>query len=137
MTGRSLLLQLTTPPTELDQRRAIARLRGVVVGPDGQQTCAVVFFLSSSARRLEPAIAEIRQAAMSVGIPRDELRLGGIPFVNATLNRESTNSLVRLAAVSGLLGMLIAWLCFRDLRLTSLVLLVGVYSAALAWRWFR
>jgi predicted RND superfamily exporter protein len=132
VTGRSLLRQLTMPPTELDRRRAIARLQGVLIGPDGQQTCALVFLRDSSARRLEPAISEIRQAAVSAGVLRDEVRLGGIPFVNATLNRESTNSLVRLASVSGLLGMLIAWLCFRDLRLTSLVLLVGIYSAALA-----
>ena len=37
---------------------------------------------------------------------------------------------MRLAGLSGLLGLLIAWLCFRDLRLTILVLAVGLYSAA-------
>ena len=58
--------------------------------------------------------------------------MGGIPVVNAALNRESTASLVRLAGLSGLLGVIIAWLCFRDLRLTSLVLATGVYSAAAA-----
>ena len=33
-----------------------------------------------------------------------ELRMGGIPVVNAALNQESTASLVRLAGLSGLLG---------------------------------
>ena len=56
--------------------------------------------------------------------------MGGIPVVNAAFNQESTASLVRLAGLSGLLGVLIAWLCFRDLRLTSLVLASGIYSAA-------
>ena len=83
-----------------------------------------------AANQLEPTMELIREAAESAGLPRREVRLGGIPVVNAALNRESTNSLVRLASLSGLLGLLIAWLCFRDLRLTTLVLTVGVYSAA-------
>ena len=82
------------------------------------------------AGRLEPTMELIRRAAELAGVPRDEVRLGGIPVVNAALNEESTRSLVRLAGVSGLLGLVIAWLCFRDLRLTMLVLAVGVYSAA-------
>ena len=79
-----------------------------------------------AADRLEPALELIRQAADAAGVPRDEVRVGGIPVVNAALNRESHASLVRLAGFSGLLGVLIAWLCFRDLRLTSLVLALGV-----------
>ena len=62
--------------------------------------------------------------------PAGEVRLGGIPVVNAALNQESTASLVRLAGLSGLLGAMIAWLCFRDWRLTFLVLATGIYSAA-------
>jgi predicted RND superfamily exporter protein len=85
---------------------------------------------SEAAERLEPTLELIREAAAAVGIPAAELRVGGIPVVNAALNRESTASLVRLAGLSGLLGMIIAWLCFRDLRLTSLVLATGIYSAA-------
>ncbi len=80
--------------------------------------------------RLEPTLDLIREAAAAAGVPAGELRVGGIPVVNAALNQESTASLVRLAGLSGLLGALIAWLCFRDLRLTSLVLASGIYSAA-------
>jgi predicted RND superfamily exporter protein len=129
-TGRSLLEQLSGPPVELSRKLAISRLRGVVIGPDGQQTCAVIMLSDRAAHRLEPALELIRQAAESAGIPSSDLRLGGIPVINAALNRESTNSLVRLAGLSGFLGLIVAWLCFRDLRLTTLVLLVGVFSAA-------
>ena len=131
-TGRSLLRLLTDPPVNLDRSLAIERLRGVVIGPDGRQTCAVVFLPAATAGRLDPAIGRIRRAAGAAGVPPSEVRLGGIPVVNDALNRESTSSLVRLFSLSGLLGLLIAWLCFRDPRLTALVLFVGVYSAALS-----
>jgi hypothetical protein len=129
-TGRSLLEQLTAPPIELSERRANSRLRGAVIGPDAQQTCAVVMLPDAAARRLEPSFELILQAAESVGVPRGEVRMGGVPVINAALNRESTNSLLRLAGLSGVLGLVIAWFCFRELRLTTLVIGVGVYSAA-------
>ena len=115
---------------ELNRQAAVARLRGSLIGPDDRQTCAVMTLLDGKADRLEPAMELIRQAAEAVGVPRGEVRLGGIPVVNAALNQESSRSLVRLAGLSGLLGLVIAWLCFRDLRLTLLVLAVGLYSAA-------
>lgn len=129
VTGRSLLEQITGPPIELSRKLAISRLRGVVVGPDGQQTCAVVMMPDVGARRLEPTLDLIRESAESAGVPRDEVRLGGIPVINAALNRESTNSLIRQAGLSGLLGLIVAWFCFRNFRLTTLVLAIGVFSA--------
>ncbi|MHB8973408.1 MAG: efflux RND transporter permease subunit [Pirellulaceae bacterium] len=132
VTGRSLLDRLAEPPLELDRNLTVARLRGSIVGADGQQTCAVMTLSSEAADRLEPTLELIRAAAVAAGVPVAELRVGGIPVVNAALNRESTASLVRLAGLSGLLGAIIAWLCFRDLRLTTLVLATGVYSAVAA-----
>ena len=129
LTGRSLLEQMTGPPMVLSRKVAITRLRGVIVGPDGQQTCAVIMMPDVGARRLEPTLELIRQAAESAGVQRNEVRLGGIPVLNAALNRESTNSLIRQAGLSGLLGLFVAWFCFRNLRLTALVLAVGVFSA--------
>jgi predicted RND superfamily exporter protein len=131
-TGRSLLRLLTGPPVYLHRSLAIDRLRGVVIGPDGQQTCAVVFLRDEAASSLQPAIEQILRAAESAGVPRREVRIGGIPVVNAALNRESTESLVRLASLSGLIGLGIAWFCFRDPWLTAQVLIVGIYSAALS-----
>ena len=132
VTGRSLIQRLAEPPLELDKRVTRARLQGSIVGPDGMQTCAILTLRDEAAEQLEPTLAWIEEAATASGVPQGELRVGGIPVVNAALNRESTASLVRLAGLSGLLGVIVAWLCFRDLRLTSLVLASGVYSAAAA-----
>lgn len=130
LTGRSLLNQLTAPPIDLNREDVATRLRGSVVGPDGQQTCAVVTLREDAPARLEAALDLIEQAAAEAGVPRGEVRLGGIPVINSAINCESTQSLVRLAGLSGLLGVGLAWLCFRDWRLTALVLAIGVWSAA-------
>ena len=129
-TGRSMLRQLTAPPMNLDETVALERLRGVVIGPDGQQSCAMFMLPKGSAPRLESVIKRILWAAEMAGIPRDEVRMGGIPILNAAINRESANSLMALAAVSGLLGLVMSWICFRDLRMTTMILAVGVYGAA-------
>ncbi len=130
MTGRSLLEQLNAPPVDLSRNLAISRLQGSIIGPDGRHTCAVMTLKAGAAGRLDAAIDLLGRAGELAGVPRQELRLGGIPVVNAALNEESTRSLVSLAGVSGLLGLVIAWLSFRNLRLTVLTLAVGVYSAA-------
>ncbi len=130
MTGRSLLEQLSGPPVELSRDVAISRLQGSIIGPDGRHTCALMTLHATAAGRLEVVMELAREAAERAGVPRGEVRLGGIPVINAALNEESSRSLVSLAGVSGLLGLVIAWLSFRDFRLTVLTLAVGVYSAA-------
>ncbi len=49
LTGRSLLDRLAAPPVELDRQVAVARLRGSIIGPDGQQTCAVMTLADAAA----------------------------------------------------------------------------------------
>ena len=41
MTGRDLMNQLTKPPMQLSYAEALKRLQGLVIGPDGRQTCVV------------------------------------------------------------------------------------------------
>ncbi|MFM8414272.1 MAG: hypothetical protein ACKOCX_06065, partial [Planctomycetota bacterium] len=42
--GRQAVERLTAPPLSLDRQTASERLRGVLVGPDGEQTCVVIGF---------------------------------------------------------------------------------------------
>ena len=41
-TGRHMMNQLTNPPLELSYAEALKRLQGLVIGPDGRQTCVLV-----------------------------------------------------------------------------------------------
>src|SRR4029453_14571316 len=76
-TGRQLVNQLTSEPIHLSRREAITRLSGVVIGPDGEQTCAVVTLADTPKRDLHATIDELRIVARGVGINEADVKLGG------------------------------------------------------------
>ena len=131
-TGRELMDRLTSEPVELDEQRVITRLKGTIIGPDGQQTCAVVTLSDQARTRLHATLAEIRAAAADIGLAASDVHLGGPAVVNAAIDVSSTQSLVRLAGLAALIGLVIAWLCFRTVRLTLIVFIIAGYSAALS-----
>lgn len=131
-TGRELVAQLTGEPSNLKRDAVIRRLQGTLVGPDGRQSCAVVTLADQLHGALKATIVEIQAAGDDVGIPAEDLHLGGPPVVNAAIDRSSTQSLVQLAGLAAVIGLGIAWLCFRTIRLTLIVFAVGIYSATLS-----
>jgi predicted RND superfamily exporter protein len=128
-TGTELVQTLQDSPIGLSREAAVSRLTGSIVGSDGQATCAVITLTDEGRRYLVAPLAEITAAASEAGVPQGALRLGGPPVVNAAMNKESSQSLVRLAMLAMGIGLVIAWRCFRDVRLTLMVLAVGLFSA--------
>jgi predicted RND superfamily exporter protein len=131
-TGSELVAQMTAEPISLDRDAAISRLQGTVVGPDRQTTCVIITLNNLPHGQLKPALAEILAAADDVGLDSDALQLGGPPVVNAAIDLSSSQSLVRLAGLAAVVGLAIAWLCFRSLRLTATVFIVAAYSSVLS-----
>jgi uncharacterized protein len=131
-TGSELVAQMTAEPVSLDRDRVISRLKGTIVGPDGQTTCAIVTLNDLAHGQLKPAVAEILAAAENIGLDENTVHLGGPPIVNAAIDRSSSQSLLRLAGLAAVVGLVIAWLCFRTLRLTAAVSTVAAYSSALS-----
>ena len=130
--GPELVDELATDRVGLSRSQAISRLQGTLIGPDGSQTCAVVALSDEARIHLRSALGEIRAAAAEIGLPPNDVHLGGPPVVNDAIDRSSAQSLVRLAGLAGLVGLVIAWLCFRDVRLTLMVFVVAGYSAVLS-----
>src|SRR4029453_17500211 len=62
-TSRELVNKLTSEPILLSRKEAISRLSGVVIGPDGQQSCAVVTLDDAKKRDLHATLAELRIVA--------------------------------------------------------------------------
>ena len=131
-TGSEMVRSLQNSPVALSRDAAISRLSGTIIGPDRKATCAVIALTDRGRRQLQPSLAAIRAAAVEAGLPPDALKLGGPPVVNAAMNHESSKSLVRLAMLAMGIGLVIAWKCFRDVRLTLMVLAVGLLSASVS-----
>jgi len=143
-TGRQLLEQLTSGSHPLSYENAIERLKGSVIGPDGRQTCVIASLDPKTTARLKPILGHgqtrifrpnippgvLRRLIAEVGVPDSELHLGGPPVDNISIDEEGERTLVRLAGVSGLLGILLAWWALRSLVLTFIVFGCSVTTAA-------
>ena len=147
------LLNMLTSDQGLSREAALARLRGSVIGPDGEQTCllATVSFAAlqrwdTPGQASEHATREFLHAAVNAiyeaaekecGIARDELHLGGPPVVNVAIDIEGERSMIKLAAACGVLALVLSWWTLRSWKLTVTVLTTALLSAgvslALVW----
>ncbi|MBX3442875.1 MAG: MMPL family transporter [Planctomyces sp.] len=87
------------------------------------------------------SVAVVRAAADEVGIPLDELRMGGAPIGRSRLNREAIRALWNTdypawnlykrspVLLSALVGALLAMVMLRGVRLTAIVLFAATYVA--------
>lgn len=143
-TGRRVVESLVAEPLKLEPETAIERLQGTMVGPDRRQTCVTVtltpealgelkLVLGHGQRRIfrpnVPPGALLRLVEMA-GIPSESVRLGGPPVDNVAIDEEGERTLIRLAGLSGLLGLGLAWWSLRSVLLTCIVFSCGVLSAA-------
>lgn len=128
MSGAETVRSMTEPPRNFSRREAVRRLTGVLVGPDGQTTCAIVVLSGEAAvngRHVLQAIKEVAQR--ECGIAPDELRLTGHVVETTALDVASLETLYHLALPSALLTMLVAWPSLRSLRLAMVVLLGAIF----------
>lgn len=140
VTGPEMLEDLVRPPTRLEPSQAIERMTGAFVGPpavegdDGTRTTCLMAYLGQPAlknnRTMRMAVERVVEIATNeIGIPRADLHMGGPPVDNVSIDIEGERTLAKLAGLSGLVGMVLAYACFRSVRLTALVLVVGIFSA--------
>ncbi len=137
ITGRSMVNQLTSPPTNLPWKQAIARLTGSLVGPEGtsgtdsRQTCAVLTASAYGKEHFREMLDEVDRVAVECGIPANSLRLAGPPVDNVAIDRVSESLRQELMVLAGVLGLGLSWWYLRDVRLTIMVFIGGAYTAAL------
>ncbi len=76
-------------------------------------------------------------ASGSCGIEPNHLHIGGPPVDNVAIDEEGSITLFRLVGLSAVIGMGLAWICFRSIPLTLMVFFVGgvsaIMSLAIVW----
>ena len=133
ISGRQTLRRLISPPVKMSPSKAIHRLQGVLIGPDGMTTCLVLTVSERGAANRAAAIDEIRRVAKrDCGLEPEQLRFGGPTVDAATIDVESRRLLVELAGLCGLVAFALMWVRLRSIRLAVIVLSVAVYSTMMA-----
>lgn len=144
-TARRLLDDLTSKPSEIPYAEAHKRLENVLIGPDGRQTCLVVMLSDAAIKNFREVLGRsvadgklpwkrkpgiLWEALDQCGISKDSVHLGGPPVENVAIDEEGGRTIARLGAISGVLGIALAWWSLRSIRLTAIVFGCGVLSAA-------
>ena len=148
ISGPSVIAELAGPPLNMEHGDAVQRLEGALVGPaqrdaagnprgnETRATCLIVY-LSAEATEdnstMRQAVENITQIAVQeCAIPLESIHMGGPPVENTTINIAGERTLVRLAAVAGLMGFALCYWCFRSVQVTVIVFAVGVLSAGMS-----
>lgn len=116
--------------------------------PPARQTCLVVTLNEPIIQELSRAIGRPlmgkprgRLPELAIGkhgIEPDNFRMGGPPYDNVAIDEEGTNTLVRLAGLSFMIGMTLAYWSFGSFRVASMLFFVGGTAAisSLAFVWY-
>ena len=82
---------------------------------------------------MRQACAEIERVACDqCDIPRESFRLVGAPVDNIAIDATSRKSFGRVSTLTGIMGLLVAYGCFRSIGLTGIVVLSGWLCSGLA-----
>ena len=132
-TGADVWRELTSPPANFSPRKVFSKLRGVLIGPDGQTSCAVVVLSDRGTARGAEAVAAVRAAASGVsGLDPHELKLAGYPVQMAAVDAASLATMYRMAIPAGAVVLLAAWVFLRSATLTLAVGLMAGFCQALS-----
>lgn len=132
ISGYSILRQLTAEPIDLSRDEAISRLTGVLVGPDRVSSCAVIMFTDRGGYDRREAIEIILDTAQRVcGLEREKFRLAGPPVDGVAIDRAGVDTMLRFAAPSALLSLLLCWCCLREWHYALAVFAAAAFGEAL------
>ncbi len=113
-----------------------------------RQTCLIVTLNEPVLEELSRAIGRplfgkprgriLELATGECGISTANVHMGGPPCDNVAIDEEGTNTLMRLVSLSAIVGILLAYLSFRSIRITCMLFFVAGVSAisSLSYIWY-
>jgi hypothetical protein len=132
--GREALERLVAPPLALDRDEAVARLQGVVVGPDGRRTCAIVGFTREGLADRRRSVAWIRATLGELaGVEGDDLHLAGPVIDNVAVDAASGESLQVYGGPAAAIIFVLTWLALRSLRYAIVVFVLSLTCVGISF----
>lgn len=132
LSGYSALRDMMNEPINLRRETALARLRGSLVGPDGQSCCAVIVLTEQGGYDRREAVDVVVETATSIcGLSDDQVCLSGSPVDAATIDTAAIDTMKRYVLPSALVSLLTCWICIRSWRYALLILAAAAFGEAL------
>ncbi len=129
-TGQRVAERLMAPPANLSRRQVRGRLQGVLIGPDGESTCAVLVLNDVGNRHRGAALERLQTIAQrQCRIPAEHLHLGGDIVSARAIDVEGDRAIGRLLPTAVALSFLAAWVSLRSWRLSLIVFILAQYCA--------
>lgn len=130
-TGYGALRALQEPPLELSRAAALQRLQGILVGPDGETSCALITVSNRGVSLRGELPGLIRAAAaQATGLAPDQFILAGGLLEGIEIDEESQRS-SRLIVPSAAVSLLLCLFCLRSLRLALPIFTLAMLSQGL------
>jgi predicted RND superfamily exporter protein len=132
LTGYHAVRQLQREPLRLSREDAIRRLSGILVGPDGRSSAALLAISPLAGRNRERTIALLRQAAArATGLSDSQIYIAGSIIDGAVVDRESVRVMTVYGLPAALISFLVCWWCLRSLIQTLAVIAVATIGQIL------
>lgn len=130
--GQDTVEQMTSSPSSLPLKACVARLKGFLIGPNGQQTCLVLALSPSGTLHRRQVMPELRHlVSVAANVSPDQIAIVGGPRDGADVDDASIQSVDRFAPLSAILAGVICWLCLRSVPLTIAICGVAVIGEGL------
>jgi predicted RND superfamily exporter protein len=134
VSGGQAVERLTSPPLSLDRETAIERLQGVLIGPDGRQTCLVIGLTGEGLAERRRATAWIRDTLLQTATTvADDLHLAGSVVDNVCVDEASAESLRVYGGPAAAIIFLLTWWSLRSFRYALLVFLLALFCVGLCF----
>lgn len=132
--GRQAVERLTAPPLALDRAEAVARLTGILVGPDGERTCVVVGFTEAGRADRRRAVQWIRDTLRdTAGVADAELHLAGPVIEDLAVDDATNESMQVYGPPAAVIVFVLTWIALKSFRYSVVVFLLSLICVGLAF----
>ena len=134
VSGRDAVERLTAAPLSLTREEAVGRLEGVLVGPDGRQTCVIVGFTPEGMADRRRAVGWLRSTLLSLtGAGVDGIHLAGPVIDNVAVDAASDESLRVYGGPAAVIVFGLTWVALRSFRYAVVVFLLALCCVGLSF----
>jgi predicted RND superfamily exporter protein len=133
-TGTEALEAIAAPPLDLGRGEAVERLTGMLVGPDGRTTCAVIGFTPAGILARRQAVAWLEDLVhRTATLDEAAVHMAGPVIDNVHIDRETANSLNYFALPAGLVVLVVTTWALRSIAYAAVVWLVSAWCVGLSF----